>query len=41
MGEWEVEGKSKREAGSERRLFLDGESVDHVSLFSPKTFQGL
>lgn len=37
MGEWEVEGGSKKEAG----LFLDGESADDVSLFSPKTFQGL
>lgn len=40
MGEWEAAG-SKGEAGSEKRLFLDGENVDHVSLFSPKTFQGL
>lgn len=35
MGEWEV-GDSEMEAGSERRLFLDGESVDHVSLSSPE-----
>lgn len=41
MGEWEVEGDGEREAGNERRLFLGGESVDYVSLFSPKTFQGL
>lgn len=41
MGEWEVEGDSEREAGKERRLFLGVESVDYVSLFPPKTFQGL
>lgn len=41
MGEWEVEGDSEREARSDRGLFLDGENVDLVSLFSLKTFQHL
>lgn len=40
MDEWEAEGDSEREAESKRSLFLDGEGVDHISLF-PKGFLGV